>query len=236
MPRIKRLPYLADKHAFLRGESFSFSIWQFGPDDDYDRGLPIDLAFFIHLYCKCARCGASIARDLARCACGKPKNAHLIVNFPAAIYLGKFKAIRKREEGRVQKQSRKQWKQENGGTYTKEDVTNLYRLQQGLCYFCAVSISATKGANYFHIDHYQALSNGGTNDRFNIVLTCASCNRRKSNMHGDVFERRIRKTRDPALGRKLGKLRRKLTAFLGKRPKQVTYDSRRTLRKAMGLD
>ena len=146
----------------------------------------------------------------------------------------KFKPIHKREGRRVLNQSRKQWKRESLGNYNKEDVANLYRTQEGLCYFCARDISAMKGANYFHIDHYHALSDGGENNCFNIVLTCASCNRRKSNMHGDAFERRIRKTRDPALGRKLGKIRRKLTAVLGKRPKLVIHDAREEFRRAFG--
>ena len=232
MPRFKRLPYRY-QYAFS-GEFVHVSIWRQRLNDNPDFGLPVDLAFFVHVYCKCAYCDAPIARDLARCACNEPKHGHLEVKFPAAIHSTKFKPIHKREGRRLLNQSRKQWREENGGTYTKDEVADQYRIQEGLCYFCAAAISTTKGENYFHIDHYQALSDGGTNDRFNIVLTCSSCNRRKSNMHGDVFERRIRKTRDPALGRKLGKIRRKLTAVLGKRPKQVIHDAREEFRRAFG--
>ena len=237
--RIKRLPYRLTGYVFQAdNKTLRLDLARLDDEQDLSFGVPIDLAFFIHMYCRCAFCKASIARDLARCTCNKLKYGHLAATFPVALYSSTFRPIRDREARRVLNQSRKHWIQDDGGTYTEEDIANLYRIQEGLCYFCGVGISATKGANYFHKDHYQALSDGGANDRFNIVLTCASCNRRKSNMHGDVFERRIRKTRDPALGQKLGRIRGKLTALLGKRPiyEQPNNDSIDEIRKLLGLN
>jgi len=71
--------------------------------------------------------------------------------------------------------------------------------------------------NHMQIDHYDPILNGGTNDVSNLVLTCASCNLKKGTFDGDRFERIAKKMRPPEVGRRLGKMRRKLGIFRSRR-------------------
>lgn len=63
----------------------------------------------------------------------------------------------------------------NGGTYTPDDINELYRLQRGKCGYCRTKL---KGANQ-HIDHIIPLFRGGSNGRSNLQLLCRSCNTSK---------------------------------------------------------
>lgn len=66
------------------------------------------------------------------------------------------------------------------GTFTDEDIHQIYEEQNGKCAYCGISI-------YFdiphdvHIDHIQPLSRGGSNWPSNLALACADCNHSKSN-------------------------------------------------------
>jgi len=62
-------------------------------------------------------------------------------------------------------------KRESSGTHTTADINNLLVLQRNKCAACNKSIS--KG---YHVDHIIALSNGGSNDKYNLQLLCAHCN------------------------------------------------------------
>lgn len=216
---IKRLPF---RLAMMIWSSENCRLIIASPDaSDYDLeesfplGLPIDMAAFIHMHCRCAHCGASISRDLSRCPCGKPKDRqlHLEVEYPTEIDHSVFKPIIEREGGRIKSLKRKQRIEANGGSFSKDDVAALYDIQEGICYFCGNSISMAAQGNSFHVDHYQAIYDGGRNDLSNIVLACSSCNMSKGVMHGDAFERVARKMRSPDVGRKLGKIRKRLNAF-----------------------
>ncbi len=47
--------------------------------------------------------------------------------------------------------------------------------QKKVCYWCGV-----KCAEAYHVDHYTALTRGGAHEIGNLVISCPSCNRRKS--------------------------------------------------------
>jgi len=187
-------------------------------------GLPIDIVTFIHLHCRCAHCGKSISRDLKRCDCGKPsdKRLHLEVDFPNIIYKSIFRPIIQREQSRIASLTRKQRIEANGGTVSKDEIAELYSIQEGFCYFCGDPISNNSKGSY-HIDHYQSIYDGGRNDLSNIVLTCPSCNRKKGIMHGDTFERIAKITRPPDTGRMFGQIRKKINIFRAK--KDCTNDN-----------
>jgi len=57
------------------------------------------------------------------------------------------------------------------GTFTKEEIINLYSSQGARCYYCSVNIESG-----YHIEHMTPLSRGGSNWIDNICLSCASCN------------------------------------------------------------
>lgn len=68
------------------------------------------------------------------------------------------------------------------GSYSAEDVKLILEAQQGLCFYCEVPLSAR------HEDHFIPLSKGGTNYRWNIVLSCPACNLKKGNKAPIEFE------------------------------------------------
>ncbi len=64
-------------------------------------------------------------------------------------------------------------KRKNGGSFTPYDLLNLYSKQKGLCYWCHTNLKK------YEVDHVLPVSNGGTNDIYNLVLACVTCNRSK---------------------------------------------------------
>jgi 5-methylcytosine-specific restriction endonuclease McrA len=64
----------------------------------------------------------------------------------------------------------------NGGSHTADDVMLQYRSQNGLCWWCGVSV----GTDY-HVDHRVPIDRGGSNDARNICITCPYCNLSKKN-------------------------------------------------------
>lgn len=61
----------------------------------------------------------------------------------------------------------------SSGTYTAKDIKYLAKSQRGLCTVCREPFGK------YHVDHIVPLSRGGTNDKHNIQLLCASCNIKK---------------------------------------------------------
>ena len=66
-------------------------------------------------------------------------------------------------------------KKNAGGKFTKADVTDLYRLQKGVCACCRTSLKTA-----FHVDHITPLASGGDNTRHNLQLLCPTCNLKKN--------------------------------------------------------
>lgn len=61
------------------------------------------------------------------------------------------------------------------GTYTRQDVVDLYYRQEGRCVRCARSLEVLG----YHVDHVKPLAKGGYNVAANLQLLCPKCNLRK---------------------------------------------------------
>lgn len=72
------------------------------------------------------------------------------------------------------------------GKFTKADIAELMKSQNGKCAYCAKSVRKSR-----HIDHIMPLALGGTNYRANLQLLCPSCNQRKSAAHPIEFARSL---------------------------------------------
>lgn len=72
------------------------------------------------------------------------------------------------------------------GSYTSEDIKALYAGQNGRCWYCGASLE-----DGYHIDHFIALSKGGTNDVGNLRLACQSCNLSKGAKHPHEWSDRL---------------------------------------------
>lgn len=72
----------------------------------------------------------------------------------------------------------KKTKKKKGPSYTPPVINRIFSREKGRCYWCNKGLrlkhSATK-------DHVLPRSKGGTNDMFNLVLSCGRCNNYKSN-------------------------------------------------------
>jgi 5-methylcytosine-specific restriction endonuclease McrA len=65
------------------------------------------------------------------------------------------------------------------------DISVEYRkaISKDSCFYCG-----TIDAEQYHIDHYLALCNGGTDHWWNLVRACAGCNLRKNKMIAQTFQ------------------------------------------------
>jgi len=62
-----------------------------------------------------------------------------------------------------------------GGSWSAGDVKAAIAAQAGRCWWCSKTLKAG-----YHVDHRIPIAKGGSNDRSNIVIACAPCNRAKS--------------------------------------------------------
>jgi 5-methylcytosine-specific restriction endonuclease McrA len=79
------------------------------------------------------------------------------------------------------------------GDITPEMLQSLILDSGGCCAWCGVTIAGRD----FEIDHILALSRGGSNTVDNLAVTCAPCNRRKSDKHPARFALEIAATHEP---------------------------------------
>lgn len=77
------------------------------------------------------------------------------------------------EQIKIQKMKRRARKLAAEGSYTKEDISNLYIEQEGKCYYCKIPMEIIT------IDHKIPLTRGGSNYKENLALSCPTCNSRK---------------------------------------------------------
>lgn len=78
-------------------------------------------------------------------------------------------------QARIHDAKRRAAKRNSNGSYTKYDVDMQYKRQKGKCFWCNKKV-----LNNFHIDHVIPLLRGGSNDSSNIVISCPTCNMKKS--------------------------------------------------------
>jgi 5-methylcytosine-specific restriction endonuclease McrA len=73
------------------------------------------------------------------------------------------------------------------GSHTEADVFAILERQNRLCVYCESDISET-----YEVDHRMPIAKGGTNDPSNLQMLCRPCNRRKSDIHPDEYERLLK--------------------------------------------
>jgi CRISPR/Cas system Type II protein with McrA/HNH and RuvC-like nuclease domain len=81
---------------------------------------------------------------------------------------------------------RLQLMREAQGSYSQEQIADLYKFQKERCWYCFEPLNGI-----YDIDHYVPLSRGGSNDISNIVLACAPCNRSKGDKLPSEFIGRL---------------------------------------------
>lgn len=72
------------------------------------------------------------------------------------------------------------------GVHTKADIDAILLAQKGKCAYCR----KPSGRSY-QVDHIVALAKGGSNDKRNLQICCASCNNRKRAADPIVFAQRM---------------------------------------------
>jgi 5-methylcytosine-specific restriction endonuclease McrA len=70
------------------------------------------------------------------------------------------------------------------GTYTIEEINELFAWQRGDCYYCGEFLYIDYP---YHIDHVIPISRGGPNSIENIVLACPHCNISKNDRTAAEF-------------------------------------------------
>lgn len=83
-----------------------------------------------------------------------------------------------RKAVRVTVQNRRAMIRGAGGSHTVRDIAELMSLQKSKCACCKCDIKKKH-----HVDHIEALVNGGSNDRLNLQLLCPTCNQQKHAKH-----------------------------------------------------
>ena len=77
-----------------------------------------------------------------------------------------------------------------GGSFTKEDLQRIYKMQKGRCAYCRETLREK-----YQIDHITSIKNGGTNDAKNIQLLChkkgGGCNQMKNSKDPIDYARSI---------------------------------------------
>lgn len=135
------------------------------------------------------RTSRSLARWLCACDCGGMYVApHGSLQQGRAISCGcarRDKTSHMPESAIAYAAGRRARRRNAGGTFTGEEVENLYQRQKGRCACCTKKLG-----NAFHRDHILALINGGMNDISNIQLLCPSCNLRKGRLDPLEWARR----------------------------------------------
>jgi 5-methylcytosine-specific restriction endonuclease McrA len=61
------------------------------------------------------------------------------------------------------------------GSHTRHDIDNLLLLQKCKCAVCKVKL-VMSGQEKYHVDHKQAIANGGSNNPENLQILCKKCN------------------------------------------------------------
>lgn len=74
----------------------------------------------------------------------------------------------------------------NGGKHSGQEIVDILKLQRNRCASCREKL---KGK--YQVDHIIPLAKGGKNDRANLQVLCAKCNRAKSDKDPLIFAREM---------------------------------------------
>lgn len=90
------------------------------------------------------------------------------------------------EQRGVDRRNRRAREANAPGSHTAADVTAQYARQGGRCYWCG-----EKTGRHYHVDHVVPLAKGGSNGPENLVISCPTCNLRKSTKLPHEFAERM---------------------------------------------
>jgi len=76
----------------------------------------------------------------------------------------------------------------NGGSYTLDEINDLFEKQEGFCFYCGELLYSSFDKD-IHVEHKIPLSRGGTSNISNIALSCARCNLQKGTRTHEEFLR-----------------------------------------------
>ncbi|NML28870.1 HNH endonuclease [Zoogloea dura] len=178
-------------------------------------GVHSDFVKFFIENGRCLNCNAPIKKDFSRCDCTLPHydllfespDFHLVIESPGYGELIEKERLRVHRERRVRRIAI------SNKVVTKDQIDELFSVQEGRCYYCGILLIDAKGKRKFHKDHYRSLKNGGLHSIDNIVLACASCNIAKREDDGDEVSFFYHKSLTQAEKRRMPQLRKKVAAF-----------------------
>ena len=183
-------------------------------DRHWKDGITSDVVKFIVEKCKCAYCGSDIQAPLTPCACGRSSEdwdfVELAAAFPREELKDEVKRLYARQKSRLGSVRRALALKTVGGKITFKEKADLFKAQEGICYYCGESLLDKDGCNPYHCDHFVALMNGGRNDLENSVLACARCNLLKNSDDGRYFIRRAHSLQLISAPSRLAKMRKSL--------------------------
>lgn len=105
--------------------------------------------------------------------------AYWINNPEKRILLSKSCYESNKEEFIIKARNRRAKKKGNGGKHNAQDIKQLWFLQKGKCTWCLHKLGDKKP----HVDHRIPIALGGSNNKSNLQLLHASCNKKKAAKH-----------------------------------------------------
>lgn len=131
---------------------------------------------------RCMRCGdfpTDLAEHWSKCSAAAGDRLMLLWVPPELVSEVDGLLTKDREYARFRRRAAKE--SQAPGDHTKEQIEQLYVVQQGRCYYCYSDLRhPDTGRPSFHRDHMRSLTRHGTNSIVNIVLACAGCNSKKN--------------------------------------------------------
>lgn len=199
MPKLMRYPCIAGQQHYSRDGIYIEML-----EGSVESGECIASEFmeFLNEYASCTQCGRSANPLLTHMRCNQApiqeKMQFRVQSvgwfFIPEVHTSHLKQAMIKDGRQRHAFARKQRLRAAKGTYTKEQIMTLRKLQEDRCFYCLVSLLDSGGEiNYpdepitCHIDHFTALCNHGTNEINNIVLACPGCNVRKGREDGVLF-------------------------------------------------
>lgn len=84
----------------------------------------------------------------------------------------KLWALKNPEKRATTDRNRKALKRNALGSHTELEIKTLFGLQRKRCAMCECDLSDKS----YHVDHIMPLIRGGSNDKYNLQITCPTCN------------------------------------------------------------
>lgn len=93
---------------------------------------------------------------------------------------------RAKQNTKISKHRRRSRERNAVGSFTRADLSELFKQQRGRCVYCRVQLDP-KGI--YHVDHIVPLAKGGSNNPDNLQLLCMQCNLQKGARDAMMYAR-----------------------------------------------